>query len=97
SSVGPARPSIPTTPATSRFAAVTHTLPGPTTTSTAVTVSVPNAIAATACAPPIRYTASTPAIRAAYRTAAGTVPSASGGVHSTTRPTPATRAGTAVM
>jgi len=40
-SEGPARKSMATSPRTSALAAVTHRLPGPTTLSTAVTVSVP--------------------------------------------------------
>src|SRR5439155_6680423 len=89
----PTRPSA----ATSRLATATYTLPGPTTMSTAGIDSVPYAIAAMACAPPTRYTASTPAIAAAASTTSGTRPPGPGGTHSTTSPTPATRAGTAVM
>src|SRR4051794_7893526 len=87
----------PTTPATSRLARATYTLPGPTMTSTGRIVSVPYAIAATAWAPPMASTVSTPAIAAAARTSSGTVPSRRGGTHSTTSGTPATRAGIAVM
>ena len=41
SSLGPARPSMPTTPLTCRFASVTYAFPGPTITSTGSIVSVP--------------------------------------------------------
>ncbi len=63
-------------------------------TSTASIDSVPKAMAAMAWAPPTRYTSSTPASAAAAREASSMRPSAAGGTHSTTRPTPATRAGT---
>ena len=53
SSLGPASPSMPTTPATWRLASVTYAFPGPTITSTRGTVSVPYASAAIAWAPPI--------------------------------------------
>ncbi len=69
SSEGPASDSMPTIPATSRLAAVTYMLPGPTMTSTGRIVSVPYARAAIACAPPTRYTSSTPARAAAARVA----------------------------
>ena len=46
-----------------RLASCTYRLPGPTITSTARTVCVPYVSAATACAPPIRYTRSTPSSR----------------------------------
>jgi len=91
-SVGPAIESIPTSPNTSRLAAATYAFPGPTILSTRGTVSVPYAIAATACAPPITNTRSTPAIRAAA-IVSGDGP----GVVMTISLTPATRAGTAVM
>ena len=54
-------------------------------------------MAAIACAPPIRYTSSTPAIEAAHSVAASILPSAAGGTHSARLPTPATRAGAAHM
>ena len=66
-------------------------------TSTGGTDSVPYAIAPIACAPPMRYTTSTPAIAVAASTTSGTRPSRSGGTHTTTSSTPATLAGTAVM
>src|SRR5438067_8221994 len=89
----------PTTPsdATSRLAVATHALPGPTMTPAAATLSVPYAMAPIACTPPMRYTASTPASAAAASVSAATAPSLPGGTHRTTSPTPATRAGTAVM
>ena len=40
-SLGPARPSIPTVPATWRLASCTQGLPGPTTTATGAIVAVP--------------------------------------------------------
>ena len=49
----PASPSMPTRPNAHRFASCTQALPGPTTTSTAATLSVPQASATTAWAPPI--------------------------------------------
>ena len=94
---GPANPSIPTIGAHLRFASATYALPGPTITSTARIDSVPYASAAIACAPPTRYSSSTPASAAAARTVSSTVPSARGGEHTTTSGTPATRAGIAVM
>ena len=51
-SLGPAGRSIATWLETSSFAAVTQRLPGPTILSTGAIVSVPNASAATAWAPP---------------------------------------------
>src|SRR5437764_1051469 len=54
-------------------------------------------MAATAWAPPTRYTSSTPARAAAARMPSLTVPSGPGGEQSTTSPTPATRAGMAVI
>ncbi len=59
-SLGPARPSIATSPATCRLAAVTQALPGPTILSTRRTLSVPKASAATACAPPQPQISATP-------------------------------------
>src|SRR5206468_12474546 len=91
------RPSIPTTPATWRFASVTWTFPGPTIRSTDGIDSVPYAIAATAWAPPLLATSVAPARVAAYSTAAWTVPSRCGGVHTTISSTPATTAGTTVI
>ena len=88
---------MPTRPLTCRFASVTYALPGPTIRSTRGTERVPNARAPTACAPPLLTTSVAPALRAAYRTAAGTEPSACGGVHRTLVSTPATTAGTTVM
>ena len=96
-SVGPASRSMPTRPNTCRLASTTYALPGPTTMSTAARPgSTPKAIAAIACTPPSAYTASAPARCAAYSTAGWTRPSL-GGVHTTTRSTPATRAGTTFM
>ena len=53
-SLGPARPSMPTAPYTCRLASMTYALPGPLITSARATVSVPNAMAAIAWAPPTR-------------------------------------------
>ena len=85
--------SIPTmpAPATWRFASVTNRFPGPTILSTCGTVRVPNARAATACAPPTRNSRVTPASRAAASTTSGVPP---GGVTITISGTPATTAGT---
>jgi hypothetical protein len=96
-SVGPAIWSIPTRPKTRRFASATKTLPGPTILSTRGTVSVPNAIAPTACAPPIANARSTPQTSAAASVAAGGQPSRPGGEQITTSSQPATRAGTAII
>src|SRR6187549_4123815 len=60
--------------------------------STGGTVAVPKASAATACAPPTAYTSSIPSSRATT-----SVASAGFGVTTETLPTPATRAGTAVI
>jgi hypothetical protein len=49
----PGQASIPTLPKTWRLASLTKALPGPTILSTTGTLSVPQAIAAIACAPPI--------------------------------------------
>ena len=65
-------------PATSRLASATYRLPGPTITSTGRIDSVPYASAAIACAPPTRYTSSTPASAAAASVGCGTRPSAAG-------------------
>ena len=69
-------------------------VPGPTITSTGATESVPYASAATAWAPPIRYTTSTPHNLQAARVAALAFPSGPGGVATAISVTPATRAGT---
>ena len=89
--------SMPTVPCTSRFAVVTHRLPGPAITSTAGRLGVPYARAAMAQAPPTRYTSRTPAMRAAARMAGFNVPSRRGGETTATSSTPATRAGIAVI
>ena len=86
--------SIPTSPATWRFASVTNRFPGPTILSTRGIVGVPYARAAIACAPPTRNTRSTPASRAAASTTSGVPP---GGVTITISPTPATLAGSALI
>ncbi len=64
-SLGPAGRSIATSLLTCIFAAVTKMFPGPTILSTLGTVSVPYAIAAIACTPPIRYMSVAPAMSAA--------------------------------
>ena len=51
-SLGPGKRSIPTAPKTCRLASTTQALPGPQIFSTGRMLSVPNAIAATAWAPP---------------------------------------------
>src|SRR5206468_1084451 len=79
-----------------RFPVATQTFPGPTILSTRGTLSVPYASAATACAPPIRYSRSTPARWQAARTI-GVSPSFPTGETAITSPTPATRAGMPVM
>src|SRR6185369_3279491 len=92
-SVGPAIASIPTTPNTIFFAAATYLLPGPVILSTRGTVSVPNASAAIACAPPTAYTSLMfSSINAAAT--AGFSENVRGGVVTTIRSTPATCAGT---
>ncbi len=88
---------MPTVPTTSRLAAATYALPGPTITSTGRIVAVPYVIAAIACAPPTRYTSSTPSSSAAARVGAAISPSGPGGAHRTTSCTPATWAGITVM
>src|SRR5690606_9060115 len=93
-SEGPAGQSMATTPLSCRLASVTYALPGPTTLSTRGTLWVPSAMAATAPAPPTANTRSAPASAQAASTAAGGRPSGPGGEHTTTSPTPATRAGT---
>ena len=70
--------------------------PGPTILSTAGTVSVPYASAATACAPPTRNTLSTPATAAAASTVKFDFPSGVGATM-TISGTPATFAGTAFI
>src|SRR5437867_13420844 len=86
--------SIPTAPATSRLAAVTNLLPGPTILSTRGTVCVPNVSAAIDCGPPIRRARVTPASSAAASTASVIPP---GGVTITISGTPATVAGTTFL
>src|SRR5690606_2376381 len=93
---GPAIMSMPTVPNTLRLASATYALPGPTILSTAGTVVVPNASAATACAPPIVNTRSTPAMHAAASTIALRTPSGVGTTITSSR-TPATRAGSAFI
>ena len=61
-SVGPANKSIPTLPNNCRLASATNILPGPTNISTPFIVSVPIAIAATACIPPRHRILSAPPI-----------------------------------
>ena len=84
---------MPTGPNTCRFASLTKAFPGPTIFSTLGTLSVPNAIAAIACAPPIRKIRSAPD-RWQPAIIAGC---AFGGRQATTSSTPATLAGTIVM
>lgn len=79
------------------LAAVTNWLPGPRILSTLGQEAVPQAMAATACAPPARSTCVTPALRAQYRTSGVMEPSGRGGVASTMVPHPAMAAGTASM
>ena len=93
---GPAIMSMPTAPKTSRFAVATQMLPGPTILSTRGTVAVPQAIAATACAPPMVKTRCTPQIRAAASTRSFSSPPGAG-THITSSATPATCAGIAFM
>ena len=88
--------SIPPRPNTCRLASATYALPGPTMRSTGAIVAVPYAMAATAWAPPTRYTSATPARRAASSTSGFSTPPGAG-THIATRPTPATRAGTAFI
>jgi hypothetical protein len=99
-SEGPAGRSIagpPSSIASWRFASLTQALPGPNSLSQAGTLSVPSAIAAIACAPPILNTLSMPQRHAACSTAGSALPSRRGGVHSTTSGQPASRAGTPSM
>ena len=95
-SEGPATMSMPTRPNTRRFAAATYAFPGPTILSTAGTVAVPKASAATACAPPTRTMRSTPAKAAAASTGPLTTPSGVGVTMINSR-TPATLAAMALM
>lgn len=90
---GPAGKSMSTLLRSIILAPVTNTFPGPTIFWTGSIVSVPSAIAAMACAPPVLYISSTPAISAATSTR-GLM---GAGVHMTTSSTPATLAGMAVM
>ena len=88
---------MPTSPKSIFLAAVTKTLPGPHSMSTAGTVSVPYAMAAIACAPPMPKTRSTPAMSAATSTDGSGEPLGPGGVTAITSETPAILAGTMVM
>ena len=83
--------------ATNNLAAVTQALPGPNSLSHFGIDAVPYAMAAMACAPPTLKTCSTPALRAATRTAGSAVPARVGGVHMTRTGQPAIAAGTASM
>ena len=77
------------------LAAVTNWVPGPRILSTLGVEAVPQARAATACAPPARSTCVAPALKAQYRTSGETEPSGLGGVASTIVAQPATLAGAA--
>jgi hypothetical protein len=88
---------VSSTPASSRFAATTQGLPGPTIFAHCLTLFVPYATAATATAPPTRYTVFTPAICAATNVAASKSPPGPGGVTTQISGTPATTAGTVVI
>src|SRR5215213_9552616 len=88
-------PSTPTWPTSWRFASCTNALPGPTITSTDCTDSVPNASAAMAWAPPIRYTSVTSHRTHAARITGCALPPGPGGAQTATSRTPATRAVTA--
>ena len=72
-------------------------LPGPVILSTLGTLSVPNASAAIAPAPPMRKMRSTPATSAAATISARILPPREGGVAMTISFTPATFAGIAFM
>ena len=96
-SLGPASWSISTIPRTWRLAAATNALPGPTIFDTAGTVAVPNAKAATACAPPTRNTAPSSPTSTSAAATPGLDSSVRGGVAAWRRGTPATRAGMALM
>jgi hypothetical protein len=93
-SLGPAMESISTSPKTMRLAVATKIFPGPTILSTLGIVRVPKAIAATACAPPMRKIRLTPARCAAARRME---PSAPRGEVMMISSTPATLAGIAFM
>jgi hypothetical protein len=102
-SVGPASASMPTTPRSSRLAAVTQMLPGPVIMSTGSQCSAPSgstvepyASIATAWAPPTAYTSSTPSSAQAASTRwSGRPPfSRCGGLTTTRERTPAAWAGT---
>ena len=56
---------MPTVPYSWRFASATNAFPAPTTMSDGTPSSSPNAIAASACTPPIAKTRSAPEARAA--------------------------------
>ena len=86
-----------TCPNTSFLAVATYRLPGPVILSTRGTCSVPNAIAATACAPPALTMRVTPESRAAARISGETLPSRCGGVAIRISDTPASLAGMAFM
>src|SRR4029079_13424051 len=88
---------MPTSPNRPRLASSTNALPGPTRTSTGGIVSVPSAIAATAWAPPMAYTSSTPARLQAASTACDGRPSDPGAEHTAISLTPATWAGTSAI
>ena len=96
---GPAGRSMPTSPATSIFAAVTQALPGPTIRSTGARPASgrPYASAPIAWAPPATTKASTSSSPAAPSSTGWFRPSRSAGEATTIRSTPATRAGTTVM
>ncbi len=85
--------SMPTCPYTCRLASATKALPGPTILSALGTVSVPQARAAMAWAPPQRNTRSTPASRAAARITGFTSPRQVGGETMTISAQPASLAG----
>ena len=76
---------------------MTQRFPGPTTASSAGTDSVPYAMAATAPAPPTANSRVAPASAHAAMTASEGSPDGPGGEHTTTSPTPASRAGTTPM
>ncbi len=71
--------------------------PGPTILSTAAIVFVPYASAATAAAPPARYSPRAPTFVAAYASAGSTLPSFGMGDTSTRSATAATPAGTPII
>ena len=73
-------------PTTCRFASCTYAFPGPTITSTACTDSVPNASAAIAWAPPIRYTSVTSQSTQAARITGCARPPGPGGAHTAISP-----------